>query len=282
MANSELCRHYLQKGFNNQKMPEVIYTNIIQALDQHFNYDWTYEVINEFPILDGTNITVTVQVYIPGRVVTGRCTCKSTEYGEAHLRAILDAVYFLIDEKTAYQNPPSEVQQNNGQMNADQIAAALNGQYGDKMVNTKEQFYNHTEQGVQADGVPMDKMTDNCHKELQEEMFPNQQQNNQQQPAQQQSAPQSTTPQAAPPMNPPQTPPDYDVPDPNLNGFTKRQVDGVNAFKKDFNIMDDVMFASWVQSWDQTMTNGRKSLTPQNVNNFLAYIDSVRKAQKNA
>lgn len=278
MANTELCRYFLQKQFSTQKMPEVIYTDIIQALDKHFNYDWTYEVVSELPIIDGSSITVTVQVYVPGRVLTGRCTCKSTDYGQAHLRAILDAVSYIIDEKTAYAQPTSSniPQQNNGQMSADQINAALQGQQqGQKMVNTKEQFYNYTENGMQTDGVPMDKMTDNCHQELQQEMFGNGQ-NTQQQA----STPQSPTPNQQPPMNPPVSgpnDPDYNTPQQRLGGYSQRQIDGINAFKRDFDVVDDQMFASWVQSWDQTMTRGKRSLTPKNVDNFLAYIDGARK-----
>lgn len=288
MANNELCRHYLQKQFSTQKMPEAMYSDIIQALDRHFNYDWTYEIVSELPINSGAYIVITVQVYIPGRVLTGRCVCSSkpTDYGEAHCRAILDAVHCIIDEKTAYAPSPqsnSQLQQNNGQMSADQINAALQqGQQpqGEKMVNTKEQFYNYTENGVQTNGVPMEKMTENCQQELQQEMF-----GNQQNPQQQASAPQSPTPvqqpQASqPPMNPPavdQNSPDYNTPQQKLGGYSQRQVDGIAAFKKDFDIVDDKMFASWVFSWDQTMTNGKKSLTPQNIDNFLAYIDNARK-----
>lgn len=280
MANNELCSHFLQKQFSTQKMPEVVYTDIIPALDKHFNHDWTYEIVGDFPILNGASIVVTVQVYVPGRVTTGRCICKSTDYGQAHLRAILDAVSYIIDEKTAYAQPSqNNTQQNTGQMNADQINAALQQggiQQGEKMVNTKEQFYNYTENGVQTDGVPMDKMTDNCSQELQQEIT-GMQQNTQPQA----SAPMSPSPNAQQStMNPPvtgQNDPDYDKPQQKLGGYSQKQVDAINRFKKELNVVDDSMFASWVFSWDNTMTNGKKSLTPQNVDNFLSYIEGVIK-----
>ena len=41
MANVELCKFYMGQQGNFNKIPEVVYTDIIKTLDAHFNYNWT-------------------------------------------------------------------------------------------------------------------------------------------------------------------------------------------------------------------------------------------------
>ena len=111
MANVELCKFYMGQNKVFSKIPEVVYTDIIKVLDKHFDYNWTWEIADEKLVMDNNAICTTVTVYIPGRVVTGRSLCKIKDYHENHLRAILDAVSFMIDMKLAQPAPQNNTVQ---------------------------------------------------------------------------------------------------------------------------------------------------------------------------
>ena len=84
--------------------------------------------------------------------------------------AILDACQRFIEKNLAQpqQTQPTPASQ---QMTPDQIKNALGQQPQQQQVNTAAQFYNYKDaQGMPASEVPFDAITDNCHKELQQEM----------------------------------------------------------------------------------------------------------------
>ena len=267
MANVELCKFYMGQQGNFNKIPEVVYTDIIKTLDAHFNYNWTWEIADEKLVMDNSAICTTVTVYIPGRVVTGRSLCKIKDYHENHLHAILDAVSFMIDMRLVQPVPQNNTVNNNSQqMTPDQIMAAVNQQQ--PMVNTKEQFYNYKDkQGMPADGVPFDQMTDNCHQELQQEMTG--------QP--QQAMPPQQNPTSQPQQNMDNQSADYDAPQAKYKGFSQHQIDRLNQFKKDMDIMNDTMFGKWVNTWDKRYT-AKSDITPQNVESFLAFVENMGKS----
>ena len=275
MSNTELTKYYLAMQPNTQIMPETAYFDIIEALQKHFNGQWTWELADEKLIMDGTTVSTTVTLYIPGKVCTGRSLCKIKDYHNNHLFALLDACQTFMEKKTNSfmkgQPQNNESDPNHNTMTADEIIKAM-GNPPQEQVNTAAQFYNYKDNnGMPADGVPFDSMTDNCHQELNQEVGINTPQNNT---------------QSQPPMPPQQNNPqmninnnqnvDYNAPQARLKGFSQRQVDGINKFKKDYEITNDAMFDSWVNTWKPELTS-KKDIIPDNVDEFLKFIDDMGK-----
>ena len=275
MSNTELTKYYLAMQPNTQIMPETAYFDIIEALQKHFNGQWTWELADEKLIMDGTTVSTTVTLYVPGKVCTGRSLCKIKDYHNNHLFALLDACQTFMEKKTNSfmkgQPQNNESDPNHNTMTADEIIKAM-GNPPQEQVNTAAQFYNYKDNnGMPAEGVPFDSMTDNCHQELNQEVGINTPQNNT---------------QSQPPMPPQQNNPqmninnnqnvDYNAPQARLKGFSQRQVDGINKFKKDYEITNDAMFDSWVNTWKPELTS-KKDIIPDNVDEFLKFIDDMGK-----
>ena len=275
MSNTELTKYYLAMQPNTQIMPETAYFDIIEALQKHFNGQWTWELADEKLIMDGTTVSTTVTLYIPGKVCTGRSLCKIKDYHNNHLFALLDACQTFMEKKTNSfmkgQPQNNESDPNHNTMTADEIMKAM-GTPPQEQVNTAAQFYNYKDNnGMPAEGVPFDSMTDNCHQELNQEVGINTPQNNiQSQPP---MPPQQNNPQMN--MNNNQNV-DYNAPQARLKGFSQRQVDGINKFKKDYEITNDAMFDSWVNTWKPELTS-KKDIIPDNVDEFLKFIDDMGK-----
>ena len=275
MSNTELTKYHLAMQPNTQIMPETAYFDIIEALQKHFNGQWTWELADEKLIMDGTTVSTTVTLYIPGKVCTGRSLCKIKDYHNNHLFALLDACQTFMEKKTNNfmkgQPQNNESDPNHNTMTADEIIKAM-GNPPQEQVNTAAQFYNYKDNnGMPAEGVPFDSMTDNCHQELNQEVGINTPQNNiQSQPPMpsQQNNPQMN-------MNNNQNV-DYNAPQARLKGFSQRQVDGINKFKKDYEITNDAMFDSWVNTWKPELTS-KKDIIPDNVDEFLKFIDDMGK-----
>ena len=275
MSNTELTKYYLAMQPNTQIMPETAYFDIIEALQKHFNGQWTWELADEKLIMDGTTVSTTVTLYIPGKVCTGRSLCKIKDYHNNHLFALLDACQTFMEKKTNSfmkgQPQNNESDPNHNTMTADEIIKAM-GNPPQKQVNTAAQFYNYKDNnGMPAEGVPFDSMTDNCHQELNQEVGINTPQNNTQ--SQPPMPPQQNNPQMN--MNNNQNV-DYNAPQARLKGFSQRQVDGINKFKKDYEITNDAMFDSWVNTWKPELTS-KKDIIPDNVDEFLKFIDDMGK-----
>lgn len=275
MSNTELTKYYLAMQPNTQIMPETAYFDIIEALQKHFNGQWTWELADEKLIMDGTTVSTTVTLYIPGKVCTGRSLCKIKDYHNNHLFALLDACQTFMEKKTNSfikgQPQNNESDPNHNTMTADEIMKAI-GNPPQEQVNTAAQFYNYKDNnGMPAEGVPFDSMTDNCHQELNQEVGINTPQNNTQ--SQPPMPPQQNNPQMN--MNNNQNV-DYNAPQARLKGFSQRQVDGINKFKKDYEITNDAMFDSWVNTWKPELTS-KKDIIPDNVDEFLKFIDDMGK-----
>ena len=275
MSNTELTKYYLAMQPNTQIMPETAYFDIIEALQKHFNGQWTWELADEKLIMDGTTVSTTVTLYIPGKVCTGRSLCKIKDYHNNHLFALLDACQTFMEKKTNSfmkgQPQNNESDPNHNTMTADEIMKAM-GNQPQEQVNTAAQFYNYKDNnGMPAEGVPFDSMTDNCHQELNQEVGINTPQNNTQ--SQPPMSPQQNNPQMN--MNNNQNV-DYNAPQARLKGFSQRQVDGINKFKKDYEITNDAMFDSWVNTWKPELTS-KKDIIPDNVDEFLKFIDDMGK-----
>lgn len=253
MSNTELTKYYMGLQQNTNKMPEVAYTNIISALDKHFNGQWTWELADERFAMDNTTVCTTITLYTPGKVYAGRSLCKIKDYASNHLFAILDACQTFINHNAEVQSQQTQLNTASQQMTPDQIMSAL-GQQPQQQINTAAQFYNHKDQnGMPADSVPFDAMTNNCYQELQQEMGMTN--NNPITQLQQ------------------QTNSDYDAPQERLKGFSQRQIDRLNKFKQDFDILNDQMFGNYVNTWDKSLTS-KKDITPANADAFLEWTEN--------
>lgn len=258
MSNTELTKYYMALSPVNNKMPETPYMNIIPALDSHFGGRWTWELADERFAMDNTSVCTTITLYTPGRIYTGRSLCKIKDYHENHLFAILDACKSFMEEKKATQVQPNSNPANQ-QMTPDQIMNAL-GQQPQQQVNTAAQFYNYKdEQGMPAAGVPFEAITDNCQKELQQEFM--------NQPALQNPTPIQQTQQ---------NDVDYNAPQAKYKGFSQCQIDRLNKFKKDFDILNDQMFGNYVHTWDKSLTS-KADINPSNANAFLDWAENLGK-----
>lgn len=271
MSNTELTKHYLAMQQNTQIMPETAYFDIIDALQKHFNGQWTWELADEKLIMDGTTVSTTVTLYVPGKVCTGRSLCKVKDYHNNHLFALLDACKTFMEKKTnsfTKGQPSNNESDPNHNMTPEEIMKAM-GNPPQEQVNTAAQFYNYKDtNGMPAEGVPFDSMTENCHNELNQEMGFNTPQNNtQSQPIQQQNNPQ---------INMNNNNVDYNAPQARLKGFSQRQVDGINKFKEEYEIVNDEMFGSWVNTWNPNLTS-KKDIIPDNVDAFLEWVDKMGK-----
>jgi hypothetical protein len=250
MSNTELTKYYMGLQLNTNKMTEPTYTNIIPALDKHFNGQWTWELADERFAMDNTTVCTTVTLYTPGRIYTGRSLCKIKDYATNHLFAILDACQTFINHGAVNQSQPQAQNVASQQMTPDQIMSALGQQ---PQVDTAAQFYNYkNEQGMPADSVPFDAMTDNCYHEIQQEL-----------------GVVNNLPQA--PQQPVNA--DYDAPQERLKGFSQHQIDRLNKFKQDFDILNDQMFSNYVNTWDKSLTS-KKDITPANADAFLEWTEN--------
>ena len=262
MSNPELCKYYLSMTPVTEMMNEVSFFDIITALDKHFNRQWTWEIADERFAIDNTIVCTTVTVYIPGRVLTGRSLCKVTDYNEAHLRAIVDACNTFTIKNMAVSNPQTNVTTSQ-QMTPEQIMAMTNGQNpSNHPVNSLPQADNYKDaNGIPNQGIPFDQITDNCHKEMQQEMgmIPSQPQ----QPIPNQQSQQNNGI-------------GYDEPNPKLKGFTQHQVDRLNALKTTLEIVNDEMFGNYVRTWNPELSK-KSDIIPSNVEMFLKWAEDLAK-----
>lgn len=264
MSNVELTKYYLGMQQRTDKMQSVVHTNIISTLDQFFNGQWTWELADEKFAIDNTVVCTTVTVYTPGKVYTGRAVNKIKDYAENHLYAIVDACKSFTNTLSGQSSQTSSQPINSGnlQMTPEQIMAAVGQPQSQPQVDSASQFYNYKdEQGNPSTEVPFDAITDKCHQELQQELG----MANQNSPMPQQTPQQSQ-----------QNMPDYDVPQERLKGFTQRQIDRLNQFKKDFDILNDEMFGNYVNTWNKNFTS-KKDIIPANVEAFLSWAENLGK-----
>lgn len=259
MGNNELTKHFLSMQTVSGLMPEVAYFDIVKALNQYTSGNWAWELISETFAMDNSVIAVTVQLYIPGHVFSGRATCPVKEFANAHLYALVDAAIPFtsksgVNPNQQPQSPPS------GNMSADQIMNAINGNGGN--IDSSAQFYNHKDaNGVQSDSVPFDGMSDKAHQELQNEMGMGNAMNPPQQPDNSNNSQQNND--------------EYNRPQEKLNGYSQSQIDRIAAFKKKWDVMNNDMFNNYVRMWNKDMT--KKDLNPQNIEQFLAWADTLGK-----
>ena len=255
MSNTELTKYYMGLQPMNNKMPEPIYADIIPALDGYFGKQWTWELADERFVMDNTAVCTTITLYTPGRVCTGRSLCKIKDYSENHLFAILNACQSFIEKGTVKPQPQPTTNPASQQMTPDQIMNAL-GQQPQQQIDTAAQFYNYKdENGMPAEKVPFEAITDNCHKELNQEIT---------------GSNQTPIPQS------PMQSADYNAPQARYKGFSQCQIDRLNKFKKDFDILNDQMFGNYVNTWDKSLTS-KSDITPVNADAFLSWAENLGK-----
>lgn len=252
MGNNELTRHYLSKGMITELMPEAAYFDIIKALDAHFQHNWTWELDSTVFAMDNSIVAVTVTLYTPGQIYTGRATCQVKEFANAHLYALVEAAKTFTKKSGVNPNQPP-ASPPTGNMTPDQIMNAVNGNGG--QIDSSAQFYNHKDgNGVQSDSVPFDGISDKAHNEIQQDMG------------------------MGNAMNPPQPPnndEEYNKPKQELGGYSQSQIDRINQFKKQWDIMNNEMFTNYVNMWKPGLT--KRDLNPTNIEEFLAWTTKLGK-----
>ena len=129
-------------------------------------------------------------------------------------------------------------------MTAEQIMEAINKNKQSTTINSLEEMNNLKDSnGVPIEEIPFENISDVCLKELQQSM---------------------------------DMLPEYDTPQEKLKGFSQHQIDRINQFKKNYDILNDTMFDNYVKTWDKTLT-GKKDITPSNVDTFLKWVDELGK-----
>lgn len=252
MSNLELTKHYLnlQTKTNATPIPRVQPAEIISVLNKHFDGQWTWELADEKLIFDDTVLCTTVTVYVPGNVLTGRSIVKGyNEFSTNHLNAIVNACRNLMDTEIQSSQPTAPVEaQQSTQMTPEQIMSAI----GQTPVTIMPQLETLNQPvPTMADEVPFNTAVDTIQQGMAQ---------------MQQPAPQ--------PMQ--QQTDDYDAPQPRLKGFSQRQIDRLNKFKVDFDIMNDDMFGNFVNTWDKTLTS-KNDIVPSNANAFLDWAENLGK-----
>ena len=247
MSNVELTKYYmgLQKIKYFKPLPMVSKTDIIPELDRYFNGQWTWELADE-KFVSNDGLLTTVTVYTPGQLYTGRSyTNVSKAYEENHLSAILNACQTLMEKQTTEQVENTNPNPTNQQMTPDQIMNAINNtQSQPQQIKNLEELNNLKDaNGKPVEEVPFDSMTPLCHGELQQSMG---------------------------------MAPDYDTPQERLKGFSQHQIDRINQFKKDFDILNDQMFGNYVNTWDKNLVS-KSQITPANVESFLTWAENLGK-----
>lgn len=272
MSNSELSRHYINMKSMQGRLPTSTPANIIHALDVYCNGQWAWEVTDESFALDNTLVCTTVMLYIPGKILTGRSISPCKEYSQNHLKALVDACQTIMEAKQVTQptEAPAQPQTN---MSPTEIMGMINGNSSPAPA-PQEQSSNGA---TNYNDLPFYFGPEEAPKET----------NSNQQSTSQNNVLNlfdgiDDTPTAPPqPAQEPQTnsqgqeyPLDYDTPKPHLNGFSQRQVDGVNAFKAKFEVVNDTMFNNYINAWNPNFTS-KVQLTPMNVENFLKWTATL-------
>lgn len=138
--NDLLVKHYLPMEKETMLMPEPNVNEIFDALYKYTNGDYVWEIVNEEIIPDNETIVMTtVQLYMPGRILTGRSLCDLKDYSTNHLYALLDAfsVVTAKSEKTKKEDDPMpkpRTKNGSNQMTAEEIAEMT----GNKETTKKE------------------------------------------------------------------------------------------------------------------------------------------------
>ena len=246
MSNTELCKFYMGFQQNNTKMPEATCANVIATLDKHFNGIWTWELADERFAMDNTTVCTTVTLYTPGRIYTGRSLCKIKDYSTNHLSAILDACQTFMNKQNLQSQQPQQLQSAGQQMTPDQIMNAI-----------EQQTLQNTNTSIPSQSVNKPDMS---IIDTEYYLMNNNQQN-------------STFSQSS---NNLQSNVDYDAPQDRYKGFSQRQIDRLNQFKKDFDILNDDIFGNYVNTWDKTLMS-KQDITPANVEGFLAWAENLGK-----
>lgn len=261
--NTQLTNHFLNMPFHADTMHAVSHNDIIPALDKHFNRQWAWEVTDEKLIMDNTMVSTTVAVYIPGRVLTGRALAKIKDYGENHLRALVNACS-IITVQTVQTKMEAPVTPANAQMTPDQIMSMVGAQSPAAPAPTPAMSLPNDPR----EEIPFDEYDD-----LPFTMGPDTRTS---QPVMQQPQQNMTTPAPQPQYQPQPVDSAYNQPNPALNGYSQCQVDRMNRVKQALDIINDNMLNNWISTWNSAFTS-KKDLNPMNIDKFLDWAEDFAK-----
>ena len=312
---NELVVHYLKMGqpqvFTSPLASTV--SMVIPALTSKFGANWTWEITDETFVMDGTMVSTTVALYVPGRVLIGRHIGQIKDYATNHLHALLEAYSCGMVRNENLQTQTVPVQSSipmasQGNMNADQIMSAINATHNPQPVTQAQTQWVPgipTPENPNAD-LPfwLGEDDPNAPPEIRQAYLEKQkalQQQNAPQnasqlpqmplqtPPQINALPQQQTPQS--PVNGPQTnikqhkprqgnptPPDspnYKAPDPRYNGFTQEDMDRMDRVKDKLDILNEEIFNNYLAQWSNNTITNKFGLNPDNVKQFLSWAERL-------
>lgn len=270
MANSQLCKYYLEQGNANIVLPRSSSDEILEVLDRYFHNNWTWEISDEKLFADGLNVSTTVTVYFPGRVLTGRSFCKIQDYPKNHLKAIHEACQCITDKRVNTEDKKVDTvktkEQNTINQKQDSINDILAHSSNIQMADTSSLI----------DSMGMVEVANDC-------------------PLYDSAA--GETPETIPPtikipaemaeeINKNSTPtsisnqsenPGYEEPQEKYKGFSQKQMDDINQFKVDFDVSNDEMFINYIKTWSNNQKTKKSDLTPQNIDSFIKWVKELGK-----
>lgn len=270
MSNPEIARHFLALQPLAQKLSNVNRNNVLTRLQECFQDKWAWEVADERLILDGTFVSTTVMLYMPGRVCTGRSVMNTKNYSDNHLEALVEACKLLMDyNATTVTTLPQTASQppQQGNMTPEQIMAAVNPQQAQA---PQPQPFGQPQPATNDDLPFYFGPTDpNAPPEVKAQYQAQLQ-------AQQQQAQQQGNPQSRIPVQYQGRPPEYYQPK-KPGGLSQYQKDRTADFKKKWDILNDEMLANYVLMWNPSATNPYQALNPGNLDDFLDWTDRLEK-----
>lgn len=266
MFNQELIKKYGNVQQPIQLMRDVPYMEIIKALNNHFQ-DWTWELISDTVIADGTgnNVLTTVALYVPGRLLTGRSFCKVKDTADNHLRALYNASLSFIDKSDSGLNnaPQNNTAMPVQQMTADQVDALVNG--NGKFINNAQDYANYTDNNnMPTDSIPFNAISEQGYQQT-SGFNPMEQYNATQSNQQQYQQPQQQQYQQQYQQQPQYQP----QPQQQSNQYSDAQINAMKKLKKDFGILNNDMLNNWVNDWHKGWTVA--NLNPSNIDDFISF-----------
>jgi hypothetical protein len=238
-----------------------------ESIRETFNrakIEWSYEIVSDIPIFEDTR-AITVRLYIPGGIYTGRYVYNKEQAKEAHYLALEDAfkqnlaIVYIDDEKTQemeqtkpeqipviVETPTESAPQSNAPLSQEEILNMIIEQQNistsqpDTSITTAEQLNNDPRQEIPFEEIQLPES------ELDKMLSGNIQ---------------SSVPvQQAP------------IP----TQFTQDQIQRMNAFKQKFGVKTDEDFSKYVNAWDKKYNN-KRDITPANIESFLKYVEDLGK-----
>ena len=236
---------------------------------------WTYEILSDVGIFEDKR-AITVRVYLPGDILTGRYVYEESEASKAHYLAVEDALSQLTSLNRPSNKKPQETAQTKPEATPAQTVPVERTQQAPQALSQEEilnmvmqqQNTSTVQQNTTTNPITTVEQLNNDNREeipFEEFQLPESELDkmlggNAQSPVEEQSAPQA--PASMPAQQPAPT------------SFTPEQIQRMNNFKQKFGVNSDADFGKYVNAWDKKYTN-KRDITPANIESFLKYVEDL-------